>query len=200
MVAPAVILMAVFYIYPLLQVLSTSVTEPAPGLANYATLITSASIHHILITTARICVLTTFFALLLGYVVAYAITTGSERVRRYTLILVILPMWVSALVRAFAWVALLRREGIVNSLLETTGLITAPLPLVWNEFGVLVGMVHYMLPYAVLPLYANMRDIDQRCLQASRGLGASRLQTFVHVFLPLSMPGLAAAGALVFVY
>ncbi len=109
-------------------------------------------------------------------------------------------MWISALVRAFAWVVLLRREGVFNSALLSLGLIDRPLALIWNELGVVIGMVHYMLPYAVLPLYANMRDIDQRCIAAARGLGASRRQTFLRVFLPLSVPGIVGAGILVFVY
>ena len=114
--------------------------------------------------------------------------------------LVVLPQWISALVRAFAWVVLLRREGIVNMMLQGLGLAHAPVALVWNDVGVTIGMVHYMLPYAVLPLYANMRDIDRRCITAARGLGASRLQAFRRIFLPLSLPGIVAATALVLVY
>ena len=102
--------------------------------------------------------------------------------------------------RAFAWVALLRREGVVNTLLLQAGIVDAPLPLLWNEFAVCVGMVHYMLPYAVLPLYAQMRDIDQRTIAAARGLGASRVQAFLRVFLPLSRPGIIGAGVLVFIF
>src|SRR5690606_33085494 len=145
---------------------------------------------------ARICLLTTLLAVLLGYVVSYALAAGSDRVRRWTLVLVVAPLWISALVRAFAWVVVLRREGVVNSVLQGIGLTDAPLALVWNEIGVVIGMVHYMLPYAVLPLYANMRDIDRRAMMAARGLGASRWQAFRRIFLPLSVPGIVAAGAL----
>jgi putative spermidine/putrescine transport system permease protein len=97
-------------------------------------------------------------------------------------------------------VVLLRREGVINSVLQTTGITDHPLALVWNEIGVVIGMVHYMLPYAILPLYANMRDIDRRCITAARGLGASRTQAFRRIFLPLSLPGIVAASALVLVY
>jgi ABC-type spermidine/putrescine transport system permease subunit I len=107
---------------------------------------------------------------------------------------VLLPLWISVLVRAFAWVTLLRRQGLVNQGLQGLGVIDEPLALVWNEFGIVVGMVHYMVPYAVLPMLAAMREIDPRLLAAARGLGASRLTAFARVFLPLSAPGLVAAG------
>jgi putative spermidine/putrescine transport system permease protein len=197
---PAVLLMLVFYIYPLTQVLWVSVTEPSFGLENYERLFTSASIHNVLLTTLRICTATTVVTLLLGYVVAYVLTHASDRAQRLMLLGVLLPLWISVLVRAFAWVTLLRREGLVNNSLLALGVIDEPLPLMWNELGISIGMIHYMLPFAVLPLWAGMRDIDPRCLAASRGLGASRLQTFVRVFLPLSLPGIIGAAVLVFIF
>jgi putative spermidine/putrescine transport system permease protein len=200
MIAPALILMLVFYLYPLVQVLLISVTEPSPGLGNYAQLGASSSIQRVLWTTARICLTTTAIAVLLGYVVAYAMTSGSAFVRRWTLVLVVVPLWISALVRAFSWVVVLRREGVVNTVLQGVGLIDAPLALVWNEIGVVIGIVHYMLPYAILPLFANMRDIDRRAVMAARGLGATRWQAFRRIFLPLSIPGIVASAALVLVY
>jgi putative spermidine/putrescine transport system permease protein len=197
---PAVLLMVVFYIYPLSQVLWVSVTEPSFGLENYERLFTSAAIHNVLLTTLRICTATTVVTLLLGYVVAYVLTHASDQAQRLMLLGVLLPLWISVLVRAFAWVTLLRREGLVNNSLLALGVIDEPLPLMWNELGISIGMVHYMLPFAVLPLWAGMRDIDPRCLAAARGLGASRLQTFVRVFLPLSLPGIIGAAVLVFIF
>jgi putative spermidine/putrescine transport system permease protein len=200
MVAPALVLMLTLYVYPILQVLAISVTEPKPGLANYGELFESGAVQRVLWTTARICVVTTAIAVLLGYIVSYVMTAGSERLQRAILAIVVLPLWISALVRAFAWVVLLRREGIVNLVLQSLGIAHAPVALVWNDVGVTIGMVHYMLPYAILPLYANMRDIDRRCIAAARGLGASRLQAFRRIFLPLSLSGIVAATALVLVY
>ena len=112
----------------------------------------------------------------------------------------LVPLWISVLVRAFAWVTLLRRQGLVNNTLLGAGVIDEPLPLVWNEFGIIVGMVHYMVPFAVLPMLASMREIDPRLLDAARGLGASRGEVFRRVFLPLSLPGVIAAGVLVFIF
>lgn len=197
---PALVLMLVFYVYPVSRVLWISVTDPAPGLDNYGLLLTSAAIQRMLWTTARIGLLTTAITLVLAYAVAYALVFASEAARRVMLVGVLVPLWISVLVRAFAWVALLRREGVVNNALVGSGLVDAPLPLIWNEFGIVVGMVHYMLPLGILPLYAAMRDIDLRCIAAARGLGGSPRQVFVRVFWPLSLPGVIGAGLLVFIF
>lgn len=197
---PALLLVVVFYVAPILQVLAISVSEPEPGLGNYERLFTSSAVQRVIVTTLRICVITTGFALLLGYAIAYAITLASPRAKGWWILAVLVPLWISVLVRAFAWVTLLRRQGLVNNTLLDLGVIAEPLPLVWNEFGIIVGMVHYMVPFAVLPMLAAMRDIDPRLLAAARGLGASRGEVFRRVFLPLSMPGVIAAGVLVFIF
>lgn len=200
LILPAVLLLGVFYVAPILQVLAISVTEPTPGFGNYERLWTSAGVQRVIVTTLRICVITTALALLLGYAIAYAITLASPRARSWWILAVLVPLWISVLVRAFAWVTLLRRQGLVNNGLMGSGLISEPLPLVWNEFGIIVGMVHYMVPFAVLPMLASMREIDPRLLAAARGLGAARREVFRLVFLPLSLPGVIAAGVLVFIF
>lgn len=200
LIMPALAMMVVFYLYPISRVLWMSVTEPQPGIDNFALLATSASIQRMLWTTARISVTTTLITLVLAYVVSYALVHASERVQRWMFLGVLVPLWISVLVRAFAWFVLLRREGLINNTLISTGLIDTPLNLIWNETGVMIGMVHYMLPFGILPIYANMRDIDQRCIAAARGLGASRGVAFRKVFLPLSAPGVVGAGILVFIF
>jgi putative spermidine/putrescine transport system permease protein len=197
---PALLLVLVFYVAPIAQVLTISVTEPEPGLGNYERLLTSPAVQRVILTTLRICVITTAIALLLGYAIAYAITLASPRARGWWILAVLVPLWISVLVRAFAWVTLLRRQGLVNNTLLELGVIAEPLPLVWNEFGIIIGMVHYMVPFAVLPMLASMREIDPRLLAAARGLGASRGEVFRRIFLPLSMPGVIAAGVLVFIF
>ena len=196
---PAFLLMTIFYLAPIAQVLTISVTEPTPGLGNYERLFTNPAVQRVIGTTLRICIITTLISLALGYVLSYVIALASPRAQRWWLLGVLVPLWISVLVRAFAWVTLLRRQGLVNQGLEAIGAIDAPLQLVWNEFGIIVGMVHYMVPYAVLPMLASMREIDPRVLAAARGLGASRFTAFTWVFLPLSAPGLAAAAVLVFI-
>jgi putative spermidine/putrescine transport system permease protein len=200
LIAPALALMVGFFIFPLLRILWISVAEPQIGLQNYELLVTSGAIQRILMTTARICVLTTLLTLIGGYIVAYTLVHVSERQRQWMLFCVLLPFWLSVLVRAFAWIMLLRREGLVNGTLLALGVIDNPLTLVRNELGVVIGMVHYMLPYAILPLYANMLGIDRRLVSAARGLGASPWLAFRKVFLPLSLPGVVGAAILVFVF
>lgn len=200
LVVPALGAMVAFYFFPLARVLWISVTEPRPGLENYGLLLTSASVHKVLLVTARLCVITTAITLVLGYVVAYAMVHARGRALRWLTFFVLLPLWVSVLVRAFAWVTLLRSNGLVNQGLVGLGLVAEPLALVRNELGVAIGMIHYMIPFAVLPLYANMQGIDLRLVDAARGLGAGPMQAFVRVFLPLSRPGLVGAGVLVFIF
>ncbi len=200
LIAPALGLILAFYVAPLLKILALSFLDPTPGLQNYRLLFTSGAIERILWTTTRICALTTGLTLVGGYAIAYALVHVRERQRQWMLFCVLLPFWLSVLVRAFAWIMLLRREGAVNSTLLALGVIDSPLTLVRNEFGVIVGMVHYMLPYAILPLYANMQGIDRRLVAAARGLGAKPFGAFRRVFLPLSMPGIIGALVLVFIF
>ncbi|MBM3600740.1 MAG: ABC transporter permease [Alphaproteobacteria bacterium] len=200
LILPSVVLMAAFYLYPLVKVLWISVTEPSLGLDNYERLFTSASVQRMLTVTLRISLITTGVSMVLAYIVAYVMVHSSERVQRWMIFFVLVPFWISVLVRAFAWVTLLRGEGIVNNLLIGAGFLAEPLALVRNELGVIIGMIHYMVPFAILPLYANMRGIDQRLVAASRGLGATPIQAFLRVFLPLSLPGIVGAGVLVFIF
>jgi putative spermidine/putrescine transport system permease protein len=200
LVLPALLLMVIAYFVPLGRVLWISVTEPRAGLGNYELLLTNAAVRRVLLTTLRITLTTTVVSVLVAYVLAYAITHASAAHRRTMLTFVLLPFWISVLVRAFAWVTLLGREGVVNRTLLALGVISQPLDMMYNELGVGIGMVHYMVPVATLTLYANMAGLDQRLISAARGLGASPLQAFTRVFLPLSLPGVAAAAALVFVF
>jgi putative spermidine/putrescine transport system permease protein len=200
LIAPALALILLLYVVPLLKILGLSFLDPTPGLQNYRLLLTSGAIQRILWTTVRICAVTTGLTLAGGYLIAYALVHAGERQRQWMLFCVLLPFWLSVLVRAFAWVTLLRQEGPVNAALLTLGIVDHPLTLVRNEFGVVVGMIHYMLPYAILPLYTNMQGIDQRLVAAARGLGAGPFGAFRRVFLPLSLPGIVGAGVLVFVF
>ncbi len=194
------LLMAVLFFYPLVEVFKFSVLDPSLGLQNYRHVFSSGAVRQVALTTIRICSATTVITLILGYAFAYVLTHTSIVKRNILFVCVLIPMWISVLVRAFAWVMLLRREGIVNSLLMSSGIVSSPLPLVWNEFGVIISMTHYMLPYAVLPLYTAMHNVDQRLVAAARGMGASRGQAFLKVFLPLTMPGIVGAGLLVFIF
>lgn len=200
MIAPAVLLVALLYLLPLMRILALSVTEQPGALANYGQLLTSDVIGRVIWTTVRICALTTAITLVVSYAMSAALTLAGDRVRNLMFVLILLPLWLSVLIRAFAWVTVLRGNGVLNSMLMSTGLIDTPFNLVRNEIGVVIGMVHYMLPFGILPLYASMRSIDQRVLNAARSLGAAPFTVFRRVFLPLTMPGLFSSFILVFVF
>ena len=200
LVAPLLLLVVVMFVLPIGRVLWFSFTEPAVGLQNYALLLSSSGIQAVLWNTARICFLTTAISVVLGYVVAYVLVHASSRQFRWMMVCVLIPFWVSVLVRAFAWLTLLQANGLVNQALMATGIVDEPLALVRNEIGVVIGMVHYMLPYAILVLYAGMAGIDRRLISAARGLGAGPAEAFLRVFLPLSVPGIFGATVLVLIF
>ena len=149
--------------------------------------------------TFEISLLVTVLALLLGYPIAYAASIAPRGWNIVILALVVLPFWTSVLVRAYAWLALLQRTGVINQLLRQLGLIDEPLALVHNTFGTVVATLHILLPFMVLPLYATMQKIPRDLLQAGASLGAGPVLTFWRVFLPLSLPGALAGCTLVFV-
>lgn len=199
LVAPFLLVVLILYLGPLLNILWLSFTDPEPGLGNYEKLVTSDSLGRILWTTLRICIVTTIFSILIGYSIAYAMVHAHQRGQHVMLTLLLVSFWISVLVRTFAWLMLLGRNGLVNNAFEAAGIISEPIAFMRNELGVLIGMIHYMVPYAVLPLLANMQTLDPRVMAASRNLGASGAQTFRRIYLPLTLPGLVAASLLVFI-
>lgn len=199
LVAPAVLLVLLLYVAPIVNVLLLSVTDPKPGFGNYAKIFESDTVASLIWRTIRLCLITTAAAVTLGYIVSYAMLHALSHVRRRMMSILLISFWISVLVRSFAWLMLLGHNGLVNDALMGIGLISEPLPLMRNELGVLIGMTEYMLPYAILPLLANMQGIDPRVTSASRSLGASSVQTFLRVFLPLTRPGIIAASLLVFI-
>lgn len=150
--------------------------------------------------TLRIAMLTTAISIIVGALLAYVWAFAAPRVRLFVEVAILVPFWISVLVRAFAWLVLLGREGPVNSAVVAIGLAGEPLLLVRNEFAVVIGMVHYMIPYAVFPILAAMREVDPRLLLAAQSLGAGQGQRFWSVLLPLALPGVTAAAAIVFVF
>lgn len=197
---PAGALAICFYVLPILQVLALSVTEPSFGLGNYIALFQNAAIGRVVRTTLVVSAITTLLTIVFSYIVAFALVQMRPGVRRFAMFLVMLPFWISVLVRAFSWITILRRNGVLNSALSDAGLISEPLELIYNQFGVIVGMVHYMMPFAILLLYANLTDIDGRIIQAARSLGARRFTIFWRVWLPLSMPGLAITTLFIVIF
>jgi len=187
------LLLFVCYVLPVAAVVILSVSLPSPGLHNYIALFGNTTVRTVVGNTVLISTITVSLTVLLAYGAAYALVQASPARRQVMLAGVLLPLWVSVLVRSYAWVAVLGSEGLVNTALRGAGWTGDPLPLVRNTLGVVIGMVHYMLPYAILPLFAQMSRIDRGTVAVARALGASPWQAFRHVFLPLSRPGVAAA-------
>ncbi|MBN9235516.1 MULTISPECIES: ABC transporter permease [Phyllobacteriaceae] len=171
----------------------------APSVANYARFFEQASYIRTFTTTFKVAFAVTGACVLLGYPLAYLLSQLPRRAASICLVFVILPFWTSVLVRTYAWLVILQRKGLVNSWLIDHGLISQPLQLANNFTGVVIGMIHIMLPFLVLPLYASMKSIDIDCLRAGMNLGASPAATFRQIFLPLSLPGLASGVVIVFV-
>ena len=150
--------------------------------------------------TLWIATTTTVLCALVSYPVAYYLALGApERWKRGLLVLTVIPFWTSFLIRTYAWILLLRSEGVINSVLMGTGLISSPLKLLYSDFAVLVGQVYGELPFMILPIYVALDRLDVRLLEAARDLGANRFWTFVKVTLPLSRAGLIAGTVLVFI-
>ncbi len=168
-------------------------------LENYRRMVVEPAYISIFRTTFELSVLVTALSVVLGYPVAYMIAFLPPRAASICLTLVLVPFWTALLVRTYAWLVILQRRGVVNSVLMDWGVIDEPLQLVHNFTGTTIGMLHIMIPFLVLPLYANMRAIDRDYVRAAASLGASPTATFWRVYLPLSVPGLAAGTVMVFV-
>lgn len=199
LLAPALAVVTVLLVVPLLWLTAQSVYVDGFTLENYRRFLTEDIYWRSFLLTFRIAFTVTVLAVLLGYPVAYAAATLPRRWSLVVLGMVILPFWTSVLVRAYAWMVLLQRRGLVNSALQALGLIDQPLALINNEFGTVLATLHILLPFMVLPLYATMQRIPGDLMLAGASLGGSPLHVFLRVFLPLSMPGVVAGTVLVFV-
>ena len=153
----------------------------------------------ILARTFSIAALVTVIALILGYPLAYLMTTGSVRVAAVLMLFVLLPFWTSLLVRTAAWVVLLQEQGLVNKAMLAVGLIDKPIRLIFNRTGVVIAMVHVLLPFMVLPLAAVMRGVRPETVRAARSLGATPWTAFCRVYVPQTLPGVGAGVLLVFI-
>ena len=173
--------------------------ETGLSLANYRRMVTEPAYLSVFEVTLELSLLVTVLAVCLGYPLAYMIAKLPGRAATICLTLVLVPFWTALLVRTYAWLVLLQRRGILNTLLLKWGLIDQPLALVHNFTGTAIGMLHIMIPFLVLPVYANMRTLDRDYVRAAASLGATPAGAFWRVYLPLTFPGLAAGTVMVFV-
>jgi len=208
-----------FFLLPLLIVVKISVAESIVGIPPYTPLVTrdvsglnfhAAVANFVLLAGDQLylraylgslvnAALATALCLLLGYPMAYAIAHAHGARRQLLLFLVMLPFWTSFLIRVYAWIAILEPNGLLNDFLIGLGLISAPLPLLNNQFSVELGLVYSYLPFMILPIYGSLAALDESLVEAAADLGARPFQVFRAVILPLTLPGIAAGSLLVLV-
>ncbi|OZI25007.1 putrescine ABC transporter permease PotH [Bordetella genomosp. 7] len=218
-VVPPFVWLSLFLLVPFLLVLKISFAElefgipPYTALAEFKDEAVQFSLHlrgYILLFTdslyvatylnsLKMAAITTACCALIGYPIAYYIARSSPSVRNLLLLAVILPFWTSLLLRVYAWVGILRNDGLLNKLLMGLGVISSPLEIYRTDLAVYIGLVYAYLPFFILPLYANLVKLDLRLLEAAYDLGARPWRTFWHVTLPLSRPGVIAGAMLVFI-
>ena len=206
-VLPGVAWLAAFFLFPLVIILIVSLgTNNAtghidlsqPNLGNYAQALRPEYVPAFY-NSMRYALITTVLSLVIGYPIAYWISRHGGRHKVLLLILVMLPFWTSYLIRTYAWMIILRDNGVLNSILQSVGLTSDPIPFLNTDFSVVLGMTYGFLPFAILPLYVSIDRLDENLVEAARDLYASGRQAFLHVTLPLTMPGIIAAALLTFI-
>ena len=199
--SPALLLVMVVMVIPVgwLFYVSFLADDGSFTLEHYQRMVESKSYARIFRNTFEVSILTTLVCILIGYPLAYLMSQLPRRAAALCMLTVLLPFWTSLLVRTYAWLVLLQRKGLINNWAIELGLWDEPIKLVHNLNGTLIGMVHIMLPFLILPVYGAMRAIDKDYVKAAANLGAGPTQAFWKVFFPLSLPGLFAGGLIVFV-
>ncbi|HVM86098.1 MAG TPA: ABC transporter permease [Candidatus Binatia bacterium] len=216
MLAPAVLVIGVFMLIPMFIALAYSfmTADPYGGVQAPFTfdayiqflyqrdfddsLIFASDYILIIARSIYLAVSTTVICLALGLPVAWYIVCQSEERRRVLLFLITLPFWINTLIRTYCWILILRDEGLANKLLCALGIIADPLPLLYNDGSILLGLVYTFLPFMVLPIYSTLERIDSRLIEAAYDLYASRVAVFRRVIWPLAKPGALAGATLVF--
>jgi ABC-type spermidine/putrescine transport system permease subunit I len=200
-IAPLLVLMVVTFNAPIAYMLGLAFWERGRGftLEHYEGLLDAPVYLRVLGNTLRISLIATLANVLIGYPLAHWMRGLGGRARMVAIALIVLPFWVSILVRTYAWIVVLGNGGIVNRTMQWLGLTDAPVQFLYNELGVTIGMANVLLPFLVLPLFAAMIRIDDRLLQAAASLGAPPRTIFWKVYFPLTLPALAAGTLLVFI-
>ena len=191
--------LAFFFLWPLLSVILRSVSEPTWGLANYRYLLSEGPYLRVIWITVQTAFTVTVVCLLIAYPTAYFIAQARGSVARICYALILIPLWTSVIIRTYAWIVLFQRQGVLNGVLQWSGITDGPLQLIPSALGVHIGMVHILLPFMLLPILASMRGIDRTLLRAGEVLGANPFKLFLRVFMPLTLPGVTAGVSLVFI-
>ncbi|MDR6870833.1 mannopine transport system permease protein [Bosea sp. BE125] len=196
--APFLILAFVTFLLPLGSLLHESLFVPAPTLAHYERAVTAPVYLRVMLRTLRIAAIVTALALLLAWPLALVMARSTGLKLAILVASVLLPLWTSVLVRTYAWMVLLQKNGVINQMLMASGLVDEPLKLLYTETAVVIAMGHVLLPFMVLPIYSALRGIPDDYSRAAQMLGASEWATFREVIFPLSLPGVTSGCLMVF--
>jgi spermidine/putrescine transport system permease protein len=207
LVAPAALLLVCFLILPILVMavytfftfITAGVEESTLTLANWHEFVTDSYYHGFLLKTLRVGAVTALICGVIGYFPAYFIWSTAFRHKWLLLLLLIVPFWISFTIRTFSWIHILGEQGLINVALLRLGLIDQPLQMLYTEGAVIMGLIHFLLPYMILNIYVSLENIDRTLISAARSMGCTNAQAFREVTLPLSLPGLAAGLLLCFV-
>lgn len=194
-----VIPMAILLVYSFFRHIDIAVDEPAFQFASWQEFFSDSYYHYGIWQTIRLSAITTVICMVVGYIPAYYIAHTTFRHKWLLMLLLILPFWVSFVIRTLSWIHILGKEGAINALLLDLGIIDAPLKMLYTEGSVILGLLHFLLPYMIINVYVSLEGIDRNLVAAARTLGATSWQAFLQVTLPLSVPGLAAGTLLCFV-
>jgi putrescine transport system permease protein len=184
---------------PLFQWMSGKLVGIRLNFSSYQFLFTDSLYVSSYLYSVKVAAISTLFCLLLGYPMAYSIARSNPTSRTILLMLIVLPFWTSFLLRVYAWIGLLKSNGVINNILMALGVIHEPLTMLQTDFAVYIGIVYSYLPFMILPLYANLEKHDLTLLEAAADLGARRVTAFRRITLPQSMPGIVAGSLLVFI-
>lgn len=198
LLTPLGIYLALFFVVPLVDVMIMSVTEPRPGMGNYARVLTGSLYLKVFFNTFATALLVTVCCLIVGYPLAYLMAHTTPRRAMLILLLITMSFWTSFLVRTYAWMVLLGNNGPVIWLLETLG-VDDPPGLLFTRFASTLAMVHILAPYMIMNIYSVMQKIDKSLIRSAESMGAHGRALFRHVYLPLTAPGIANGSVLVFV-
>lgn len=202
LLAPALLLLLVFYAVPVLSILSLSVFDKQAGtltLGNFVAIFSQPLYLNVFITTVTMSLIIVVTSLVLSYPLAYFIARAPSRSAKVVMLCVMFPFWVSALVRTFSWTVLLQSDGTIGKIMSALHLVPSDTVLVQSKYSLLAGMVQILMPFMVFPIYNAIREIDWRIIRAAESLGAGRFTIATRILLPLSAPGIAAGSVLVFI-
>lgn len=202
MLTPTILVISIFFIFPMLVVLYNSFVSNDGGLTleNYKMFFTDSYYYGVLGTTLKVSILTTIITLIIGYSIAYYVTKfiNKKWLKRTSYIIIISPLFTSAVVRSFGWMIILGKDGFINNLLMDWGIINKPIKLLYNEVGITIGLIYILLPFMILSLISVLQNIDKSLEDAASDLGLTPFKSFLKVTFPLSFPGILAGSVMVF--